>query len=373
MDIYGKIAELRRRGESFAVATVVMRQAPVSSHLGDKALIFEDGRFEGYVGGACSREIVRKQALEAIQAGKARLVKITAQVAAGEILSRSDEVVIPMTCASEGTADVYIEPQVGKAVLLIVGASKIALATAKLAAAAGYQVTLACEEHEMAGSPPLDDLQIMPWKEIGGWLEGRNPSRTHVLLASQGHYDEDPLWIIARTLPGPAYLGLVASRKRGVTVLETLEVMGVPRSSLPRLKFPAGLDLGAKTPQEVAVSILAEMVALKHGKNVESQGPRAEDAKRSTILGKLPEPISLDVAQESAVSHQSSAISASEPGTRSPEPASAIDPVCGMGVEIATARHSAELEGTTYYFCCPHCKARFQKDPANYLNQGSNA
>ncbi|MBF6594236.1 MAG: XdhC family protein [Thermaceae bacterium] len=356
MDIYSKIAELKRKGESFAVATVVMRQAPVSSHLGDKALVFEDGRFEGYVGGACSREIVRKQALEAIQTGKSRLVKITPQVAALEVLSRSDEVVIPMTCASEGAVDVYIEPQLSQSALLIVGASKIALATAKLAAAIGYQVTLACEEDELAGASLEESLQAIPWKDLGSWLEGRNPSQTHILLASQGHYDEDPLALIAQAQPSPAYLGLVASRKRGATVLETLEVMGVPRAFLSNLKFPAGLDLGAKTPEDVAVSILAEMVALKYGKDAQSKGPRAE--------GQLLQPIALNVVQHTAVS-------TSEPGTRNPEPASATDPVCGMSVDIATARHSYQHQGTVYYFCCPHCKAKFQKDPAKYLSLNS--
>ncbi|MER3553020.1 MAG: hypothetical protein C4331_01325 [Meiothermus sp.] len=364
MDIYSKIAELKRRGESFAVATVVMRQAPVSSHLGDKALVFEDGRFEGYVGGACSREIVRKQALEALQTGKSRLVKITPQVAAQEVLSHSDEIVIPMTCASEGAVNVYIEPQVSKPVLLVVGASKIALATTKLAAATGYQVTLACEEAELAGISLGEDAQAMSWKEVGGWLESHAPSRTYILLASQGHYDEDPLSVIAKTMPSPAYLGLVASRKRGETVLETLEVMGVPRSSLSHLKFPAGLDLGAKTPEEVAVSILAEMVALKHGKNVEGQESRVENAKRSTSLGQLPQPIALNIIQEVVPSPKPPALS-----PPAPTPASATDPVCGMSVEIATARHNYEFEGTTYYFCCPHCKAKFQKDPAKYLGQ----
>jgi len=357
MDIYSKIAELKRKGESFAVATVVMRQAPVSSHLGDKALVFEDGRFEGYVGGACSREIVRKQALEAIRIGKSRLVKITPQVAALEVLSHSDEVVIPMTCASEGAVDVYIEPQVSQSALLIVGASKIALATAKLAATTGYQVTLACQEDELAGASLGEDIEAMSWKDLGPWLEGRNPSQTHILLASQGHYDEDPLALIAQALPSPAYLGLVASRKRGETVLETLEVMGVPHASLSNLKFPAGLDLGAKTPEEVAVSILAEMVALRYEKDLESKEQRAET--------KLPQPLTLNVVQEHALSLLPSALSSS------PSPASAIDPVCGMSVDIATTRHSYEHQGTVYYFCCPHCKAKFQKDPAKYLSPNS--
>ncbi|WP_223299827.1 XdhC family protein [Meiothermus taiwanensis] len=244
MDIYSRIAELKQSGQSFALATVVSRQAPVSSHLGDKAIIFEDGRFEGYVGGACSREIVRKQALEVLRLGKPRLVRITPEAAAKTVLEHADEVVIPMTCASEGAVDVYIEPLVGKARLLVVGGSQIALTTAQIAARMNYTVTLACDKPELAGVSLESEIQVLDWRELGSWLDAQNPAKTHIVVASQGHYDEDALMLIAQHMPRPAYLGLVASRKRGATVLDNLEMLGVPKTTFPQLKYPAGLDLG---------------------------------------------------------------------------------------------------------------------------------
>lgn len=347
MDIYGRIAELRRSGLSFALATVVSRQAPVSSHLGDKAIIFEDGRFEGYVGGACSQEIVRKQALEVLRLGKPRLVRITPEAAAKVVLEHADEVVIPMTCASEGAVEVYIEPLVGKARLLVVGGSQIALTTAQIAARMNYTVTLACGQPELAGVGLESEIQVLDWRELGSWLSAQNPAKTHIVVASQGHYDEDALVLIAQHMPHPAYLGLVASRKRGAAVLDNLEILGVPKTTFPQLKYPAGLDLGGRGRDEVAISILAEIISLKY------QKPRAVEA--------LPNPLpALEQVQSIAADLPVVAAPAAIPSGM------AIDPTSGEMVEIAKAV-SAEYQGQTYYFSCPNCRAKFLKNPEKYL------
>ncbi len=334
MDIYSRIAELRRQGTSFALATVVSRQAPVSSHLGDKALIFEDGRLEGYIGGACSREVVRKQALEALRLGRPRLVRITPQAAARMVLEQAEQVEIPMTCASEGAVDVYIEPMVGRADLLVVGGSQIALTTAQIAARMNYRVSLACDRPELAGVDLEAEIEVLDWRAIGPWLEGRNPEKTHIVIASQGHYDEDALALIACYMPHPAYLGLVASRKRGASVLDNLEILGVPRGTFPNLKYPAGLDLGGRERDEVAISILAEIVQLKTSK------PLSSAALVLRAATQVPPP-------------------ALGPGL-------AIDPTSGEVLEIAKAV-SAEYQGQTYYFSCPNCRAKFLKNPEKYL------
>lgn len=365
MDIYTRIAELRRQGESFAVATVVARQAPVSSHLGDKAIVFEDGRFEGYVGGSCSREIVRKQGLEALSTGKPRLVKITPEAAAQMVLAKAEEVVIPMTCASEGAVDVYIEPMVGKAHLLIIGASQIALTTAKVAAQMNFMVSLACDAPELAGVAPESEISVMDWREVGSWAAAHSPSRLHVLLASQGHYDEDALVLLSK-LPTPAYLGLVASRKRGQTVLDNLEVLGVPRGTFPTLKYPAGLDLGAKHRDEVAVSILAEIVMLRRAGK---QGEREKVQTWATLSqAASPEALSLEAVQ--TVQSALSELAPSPPLPPSPPPGTAVDPTSGELLDIEKAV-SAEYEGQTYYFSCPNCRAKFLRNPQKYLGKGS--
>ena len=114
MDFFERIAALRREGQSFAIATVVARRAPVSAHLGDRAIVFADGRMEGFVGGACAREIIRQQALESIAARHGRLVSIRPD-ASDPVAATAEHVVVPMTCASEGAVDVYVEPFVRRA------------------------------------------------------------------------------------------------------------------------------------------------------------------------------------------------------------------------------------------------------------------
>ncbi len=376
MDLYSKIEELRRRGESFALATVVSRQAPVSSHLGDKALVFEDGRFEGYVGGACSREIIRKQALEALRLGKPRLVKITPEAAAQVVLERADEVIIPMTCASEGAVEVYIEPLVGKASLLVVGGSQIALTTAQIAARMNYRVTLACDMPELAGVSLESDIQVLDWRELEGWLPLQNPAKTSIVVASQGHYDEDTLALIARWMPQPAYLGLVASRKRGATVLDNLEILGVPKTALLGLKYPAGLDLGGRGRDEVAISILAEIILHKSGKAwADSAGVAKEKVPASTQTSSQPLPSSpqndptllREIQQVASIAAEISAVTSTAAASPTLLPSGmAIDPTSGEVLEIARAV-SAEYQGQTYYFSCPNCRAKFLKNPDKYL------
>ncbi|GIW24652.1 XdhC family protein [Meiothermus sp.] len=357
MDIYTRIAELKRLGQSFALATVVSRQAPVSSHLGDKALIFEDGRFEGYVGGACSREVVRKQALEVLRLGRPRLVKITPEAAAQVVLEHADEVVIPMTCSSEGAVDVYIEPLIARASLLVVGASQIALTTAQIAARMNYTVTLACDMPELAGMSLESEIQVLNWRDLGHWLAGQNPTKTYVVIASQGHYDEDALALIAKYLPDPAYLGLVASRKRGAAVLDNLEILGIPKTTFSKLKYPAGLDLGGRGRDEVAISILAEIIVQRAGESLPPT--QAEHPEAALALEPIP-------AVELVQSAQSALTEVSPPSPTALPEGTAIDPTSGEIIEIAKAV-SAEYQGQTYYFSCPNCRAKFLKNPEKYL------
>src|SRR5690606_25536441 len=123
-DFFAHVARLRQEGRPFAVATVVARRAPVSAHLGDRAIVFADGRMEGFVGGACSREIVRRQALDVLAGRAARLVSIRPD--AGDAHEQSaDRVVVPMTCASEGAVDVYIEPIVRPRTIVVAGATPV--------------------------------------------------------------------------------------------------------------------------------------------------------------------------------------------------------------------------------------------------------
>jgi xanthine dehydrogenase accessory factor len=326
-DFLEKVIELRRERRSFATATVVGRRAPVSAHLGDRAIVHEDGRMEGFIGGACSREIIRRQALESIRARRARLVSIRPDANAG-VSSDPEHVFVPMTCVSEGAVDVYVEPSVRPRRLVVVGATPVAEALARTAVALDYEVVRTVqpeEQRDLEAQAAAGGWTLAPLDSLSAAITDGGPA-TAAVVATQGHYDEQALEVILRAR-GASYVGLVASRKRGATVKESLEQSGITGTDLVRV--PAGLDLGARTAPEVAIAILAEIV--------QSRPDQAFDAGSRD--------------QQAAPAMQTKA----------------LDPVCHMDVEIATAKHSAEVDGTTYYFCCARCRSSFVKEPARYL------
>ncbi|MDH4063539.1 MAG: XdhC family protein [Acidobacteriota bacterium] len=343
---FERVAALKRHGQPFAVATVVSRRAPVSAHLGDRAIVFADGRMEGFVGGACSREIIRKQALDVLRSRAGRLVSIRpdASEAAGD---GADRVVVPMTCASEGAVDVYVEPVVRPRSIVVAGATPVADAVTRLARAMRYDVVRVVDGDERrdveteasvvgATVAALDSLETV-LRDASA-----NGADCAVVVASQGHYDEPALETTLKS--GVSYVGLVASRKRGATIRGWLVDSHVP--NLDRLRSPAGLDLGGRTADEVALSILGEIVQAGAASTINGPAPHAA----SLLPGSAP-----------------STRPATLPAPESPTHAVAVDPVCHMDVDIASAKHTVDLDETTYYFCCPGCRARFVKDPQRYL------
>jgi xanthine dehydrogenase accessory factor len=316
-DFFDRVAALRREGKPFAVATVVGRHAPVSAHLGDRAIVFADGRMEGFVGGACSREIVRREALASIAARQGRLVSIAPGVGTAD--STPEHVVVPMTCASEGAVDVFVEPFLKSRTLIVVGATPVGAALARLGRAMEYEIVRVVESREHADAAS-DGGTVLVLDRLGDALDTAGTDCA-VVVASQGHYDEDALEV-ALTRP-VGYVGLVASRKRGATVRSLLEERGV--ANVDSIRSPAGLDLGARAPAEVALSILAEIV---------QSSARAEIAPPSVALAET-----------------------------------AVDPVCGMDVTVATARYTADVDGTTYYFCAASCREAFVKNPQSFLSR----
>jgi xanthine dehydrogenase accessory factor len=326
-DFLEKVVALRREHRSFATATVVGRRAPVSAHLGDRAIVHEDGRMEGFVGGACSREIIRRQALDSIRAGRARLVSIRPE-AGVDASSDPEHVFVPMTCVSEGAVDVYVEPSVRPRRLVVVGATPVAEALARTALAAGYDVVRIVESEEqrdLDAQAAESGWVLAPLEALSALVTDGGPA-TAAVVATQGHYDEQALEGILRSRAA-SYIGLVASRKRGATVKASLEQQGIIGADVVRV--PAGLDLGARTAPDVAIAILAEIVQSRPDQALDA-GPREQ--------------------QNAAAAHST-----------------AVDPVCHMEVEVATARHTAEVQGTRYYFCCARCRTLFEAEPARYL------
>lgn len=339
-EFFDRVAALTRAGRPFAVATVVARRPPVSAHLGDRAIVFADGRMEGFVGGACSREIIRRQALDALQSRAARLVCIRPDPSEA-MASSADRIVVPMTCASEGAVDVYVEPINRPRTIVVAGTTPVADAVARIARAMRYDVVRvveADEERDVRAGADAIGARVAALDALGQVLAEAmaNAGECAAIVASQGHYDEPALEAILRA--GVPYAGLLASRKRGATVRASLAGSRIP--NLDRLHYPAGLDLGAHGPEEVALSILGEIVQRASAASAEASSAAARGVASPDAVAPLPRQ-------------------------------TAIDPVCHMEVAIAGAAHTAEVDGTIYYFCCGGCRTRFLKDPQRYLTSAS--
>jgi xanthine dehydrogenase accessory factor len=293
MDVLRLAAELRDRGEPFALATVTWSQGPSSGKGGSKAIIRPDGSVSGWIGGACARPTVVREALSSLADGQPRLLTL------GTDDDRPDVIRVPMACASEGAMEVYVEPMLPAPHLHIVGSSPMTETLAALARTLGWRVS-------NVETPSFDDLS----------------EASMVVIATQGDYDEPAL---EAALATPArYVGLVASAKRASGVAEWLRDRGVSEDALSRLRSPAGLDLGSIEHTEIAVAILAELVAL-----------RASGGFTETVEVHAPQ--------------------------------TAVDPVCEMTVDTATARFVTEWEGSTYYFCAAGCQRAFEADPSSFL------
>jgi len=296
---------LAGEGEPFALATVVWRRAPSSGKPGATAVITTDRQITGWIGGACAEPTVIREAIRAIEEGSPRLLFLGTPDEL-EAHGREGVVTVPIACQSEGALEVYVEPVLPAPHVVVIGRSPAAVALADLAVALDWRATRADESLEL----------------------GAVTSSSFVVVATQGHYDEGALEAALAT--PAAYIGLVASRTRGESVLGYLRDRGVSVKDLERVHAPAGLDLGKVQPGEIAVAILAELVQLR-------------------ALGTLP-------------------TNDAEPTPRHEE----VDPVCGMTVDVTDALHRTTFEGRTYYFCSAGCLATFEADPVRYAISATN-
>ncbi|HET7364566.1 MAG TPA: XdhC family protein [Burkholderiales bacterium] len=296
-------ASLSARDERFALITVVRREPPSSARVGDCALVTEGGEYHGWAGGGCTRETVLREAALAIADGEPRFLSLAPDGAAAP---RAGMVSIPMTCDSGGMVEIYVEPVLPIPGLVLFGASPAVRALARIAHAVGYRVDVV---HPDARAPDFPDAQSVQQSFVSQAL----PRGAHVLVATMGDDDAE---VLSSVLAGePAYVGLIASRKRYELLKSELAARGVPQAALARIAAPAGLDIGARTPEEIALSVMAQIV----------------ERRRKHA----PAPVVPQAAEK------------------------ALDPICGMEVTVAGARHSAVVAGTTYYFCCGGCRAKF--------------
>jgi xanthine dehydrogenase accessory factor len=319
-------ADMARRGEAFALATVVWRQGPSSGKEGSRAIITATGEVQGWIGGACAEPLVIREARRVIAEGVPRLLLLGPPEHFGGSVPEG-MTFMPISCQSEGALEVYIEPAVRAPHLVIVGHSPMTRALAEMARALGWRAE-AVADHDLSAADA--DRQSM------------------VVVATQGHNDEDAVEqaVAAR----PAYLGLVGSARRGKAVLGYLAERGVPEEELARVHFPAGLDLGPTSHEEIAVAILAEIVKLRAS---------GELIPRMTVAGTAGTGTTAGGATGSAVpAGQAAPVAAGQAAV----PDEAVDPVCGMTVTAGRSSLSLEHDGVAYYFCSAHCRRAFEND-----------
>lgn len=317
--IFEQLEDLKSQDRTAAVAVVVNRKAPTSGKPGDKALITEEGDVHGWIGGGCTKGIVIKEAIASLKDQKPRLVKI----APGAETQTDQQGVktYSMMCQSEGSVDVYIEPMIPASKIFIFGRSHIAKALCEIGAAAGYEMMVISDlsEHEMFP-------KAKKFHALSDFDTNQLKPADFVVVCTQGEDDEKSLEAAVSSRAN--YVSFVSSRRKANSIYRTLKKQGTPIEDLAQVKTPAGLDLNAKSPQDVAISILAEIVQEKMAPGID-QGEEAAFKELNDDLY--------------------------------------MNPVCKIPVQKSTAKHVLEHNGEKVYFCCDGCKVSFEKEPEAYL------
>ena len=305
-DVFAAAARLHRDGVPFVLATVVRAERPTSARPGAKAIVTGDGQFRGFVGGTCVKPAVRRESLRALADGAPRLLRISPDSPPEGAEAEEGVLEEHMACVSGGALDIHLEPYLPSRRLLLAGSSPIVESLAALGEALGMEVRTA------------------------GTGEDLNAAAGGAFVVVAGHGEGEWETLKAALTGGRArYVGLVASPRRAAAVRERLVGMGVSEADVGRLRSPAGLDIGAETPGEIALSILAQIVE-------ERQTPERPEA-----VPEEPAPAPMvGIALET------------------PSGELAVDPICGMTVS-RDSPHRVESGGETWWFCCAGCAETF--------------
>ena len=249
MDFYSKAAELAAQGRSFAVASVVRVEGSSSARRGSKAIIDASGKLLlGWIGGGCAESAVRSEALRSLELGRPVLIT----------LDMTDELLgVGMPCG--GKMDIYIEPVMPTPELLIAGHGRIAESLAAFAHMLGFRIAINDPGAEAAAFPQAERI-IAEDFDLNETPIGAN---TYVVIATQ--HKNDHRWLHKALEGEAAYVALIASQQRAKLVLDYLAAEGAPADKLAKIYAPAGFDLGAATPEEIALSIMSQIVALRRG------------------------------------------------------------------------------------------------------------
>ncbi|MET3614239.1 xanthine dehydrogenase accessory factor [Rhizobium aquaticum] len=284
MKIDDTAGSLKRAHRPYVLATVVRTVAATAAKAGAKAIILEDGSIaEGWIGGGCARGAVLKAARDAFADGQPRLVSVQPEDLLSELGVTPGEVrdgvrFARNMCPSKGTMDVFIEPVLPLPELYVLGASPVAVALADIARRFGFR-TIACAPSDDQGAFAEADERIE-----GMLLPANAAGERYIVVSTQGRGDEAGLTAAASATG--AYIAFVGSRAKAASLREKLAVRGLPQEALDRIKAPAGLDIGAVTPEEIALSIIAEMISIRRSSvrgheagNAASDGAKTDDRK----------------------------------------------------------------------------------------------
>jgi xanthine dehydrogenase accessory factor len=312
-DVLRELGRLRAAGISCCLATVVRVEAPTSCKPGDKAVVTAEGRMTGWIGGSCSESTIRREAQAALAGAGPRLVRIEPESESNG-LARDGEIVFPTSCPSGGTIEIFLEPQTPRPQLIVMGDNPAARTLARLAAIVGFRT---CLVHPGALAEDYSSVDLV----IGALDLARANvgSDSWIVVASMGHYDEEALEAALAT--PAAYVGLVASRRRRNAVVQVLRRRGWSGDALSGIVNPAGQMLG-DSQEEIALSVLADIVDRRHRQVIRNRPSETPEA--------------------------------ATPFAR--------DPVCGMSVEIASAR----FRSGDVYFCGPGCLEAYEERPEQF-------
>ncbi len=313
-----KASQLNKSREPYATAMITRRKIPSSGKPGDKAIITSDGVIHGWIGGGCTRGIVLKEALLSISERRPRIVVISPDTVenASEFTKQYN-----MTCQSGGEVELYIEPVMPKPHIVIFGTSHIAMALCKLAKAMDYQVDVVMSDIDQTVFPDADRLTKLSEYNTERIIQ----KNTCVVVCTQGEGDSQALHSALSS--DVDYLSFVASRIKAAGIYGDLRQMGVSMDQLKKIKSPAGIDIGAKLPEEVAISILAQIIDHFRAHTAETENSEMPQVNDDYYL----------------------------------------NPVCKIPIQKSTAKHVLSYKDEKVYFCCDGCKVSFEKSPETYI------
>ena len=304
--------ELNSRREPYALITVVRAVAPTSAYLGAQAIVLADGTLHGWIGGGCAKEVVIGAAQNAIGKGEPKLVRISND----RIQPEEDVEQYTMSCASNGTIELFIQPYSPRSALCVMGDTP-----------AADEARFLAERLRIRLTDTPDEVPV-------------------VLVATQGQGDEDAL---ERALKSPAtHVLMIASRRKAERLRDVMRLRGVDEARLARLVAPAGPDAGAKTPGEIALVAIVGVLAFLRGRSYLPADLQAQPVTSGAPVFPPQQPSSHGEVDAAAPR------------------AKFVNPVCGIAVDIAAPKHVIQYEGVAYYFCCDGCLTTFRQDPSKY-------